>query len=126
MNHYLEAWRKYAQFSGRSSRSEYWYFVLFNALASAASGLADAILGSTGVIIVLYAFASLIPSFAIFFRRLHDTGRSGWWWLIGIVPVIGGITLFIFMVLDSQPGDNRYGPNPKGVAAPMAPTASAV
>lgn len=125
MNYYFEVWRKYAQFSGRSTRSEYWYFVLFNALAYAAISIAEGIFSSGGLLLGFYGLAVLIPSFAVFFRRLHDTGRSGWWWLIGIVPVIGGIVLFVFMVLDSQPGDNRYGPNPKGVAAPMAPTASA-
>jgi uncharacterized membrane protein YhaH (DUF805 family) len=66
---------------------------------------------------MLYALAFLLPSIAVAVRRLHDTGRAGWWVLLGFIPIIGWIALIYFYVLDSQPGDNRYGPNPKGVGA---------
>ena len=63
----------------------------------------------------IYNLAVLIPGFAVLFRRLHDTGRSGWWWLIAFIPLIGIIVLLVFCCLDSQPGENQYGPNPKGL-----------
>ena len=63
----------------------------------------------------IYSLAVLIPGFAVFCRRMHDTGRSGWWWLIGLIPFVGVIVLLVFCCLDSQPGDNQYGPNPKGL-----------
>jgi len=61
----------------------------------------------------IYALASVVPSMSLSVRRLHDTGRSGWWLLIGLVPLFGGIVLFVFTVLDSEPGPNLYGPDPK-------------
>ena len=67
------------------------------------------------IIPLLYSLAVLIPGFAVLFRRLHDTGRSGWWWLLAFIPIIGWIVLIVFCCLDSQPGDNQYGPNPKGL-----------
>ncbi|MDP3125664.1 MAG: DUF805 domain-containing protein, partial [Thiobacillus sp.] len=70
-----------------------------------------------GLLSGLYSLAILIPSLAVTVRRLHDTGRTGWWLLIGLIPLIGAIVLLVFMLLDSQPGDNEYGASPKGVAA---------
>lgn len=122
MNWYLTVWKKYAQFSGRARRSEYWYFTLFNIIASILLVIVDGILGSfsaeagMGILGGLYALAALIPSLAVAVRRLHDTGRSGWWLLIALIPLVG-IVLLVFMVLDSSPGQNQFGPNPKGVGA---------
>jgi len=82
---------------------------------------AGSTLGSAAVGIL--GLALIIPSLAVTVRRLHDTGRSGWWWLISIVP-FGSIVLFVFTVLDSQPGDNQWGPNPKGISAPAYPSPS--
>jgi len=120
MSWYVEALRKYAVFSGRARRKEYWFFFLFNVLIAiglavidAFSGAADTVSG-TGLLSGLYSLAVLVPSLAVAVRRLHDIGRTGWWLLIGILPVIGSIVLLIFAVLDSQVGDNEYGPNPKG------------
>ena len=121
MNYYLDVWRKYADFSGRARRKEYWMFTLLNAVVTFGIFIVDTVIGTYGVLMGLYGLAVVIPSLAVFFRRLHDTGRSGWWWLIGVIPFIGGIVLFVFMVLDSQPGDNKYGPNPKGISAPATP-----
>ena len=119
MNWYLMVWKKFAQFSGRSRRKEYWMFTLFNLLICLALfilGLVfrDNALGSifTGLYFI-YALAAFIPSLAVCVRRLHDTGRSGWWFLIVIVPIVS-IALLVFMCLDSVPGTNEYGPNPKG------------
>jgi uncharacterized membrane protein YhaH (DUF805 family)/Tfp pilus assembly major pilin PilA len=113
MNWYLAALRNYATFSGRARRREYWYFVLFNSLIAVGIAAVDA-LTDFKLPSAIYNIAMFIPSIAVFFRRLHDTGRSGWWWLIGLVPVVGWIVILIFLVQDSQAGDNRFGPNPKG------------
>lgn len=112
---YLEAFRKYATFSGRARRSEYWYFYLFNFLAYIALGiLTDAIPGGEALV-GLYILASIIPSFAVSVRRLHDTGKSGLLLLIALIPFLGFLLLLIFLVEDSTPGENKYGPNPKGI-----------
>lgn len=117
MNWYLEVLKKYAVFSGRARRTEYWMFVLFNVIIAVVLGIIEVIVGGPGVLGALYSLAVLIPSIAVAVRRLHDTNRTGWWLLIGFIPVIGAIVLIIFMLLDSEPGDNQYGANPKAVAA---------
>ncbi len=108
---------KYVTFSGRARRSEYWWFVLFTAIVYIVAGIIDAAAG-TQVIGLLVGLALLLPSLAVGVRRLHDTGRSGWWILIALIPLIGAIVLLVFSVQDSQPGSNNYGPSPKGEAAP--------
>jgi len=123
MNWYLEVLRKYAVFNGRARRSEYWWFVLFNIIISLALGAIDGVTGTfsqaagLGLLGGLYTLAVLLPSLAVTVRRLHDTGRSGWWFLIMFVPLIGAIVLLVFMLLDSKPGQNQYGANPKAVTA---------
>ena len=117
MSWYLEVLKKYAVFSGRARRKEYWMFILFNFIFTIVAGIIDAIIGSPGIIYLLYCLAVLIPSLAVSIRRLHDTDRSGWWFLIGFVPFIGAVVLIVFFVLDSTPGENRFGPNPKEAAA---------
>jgi uncharacterized membrane protein YhaH (DUF805 family) len=113
--------RKYVDFTGRARRSEYWFFFLFTAIAGLVGAILDAIFGlrsgvysGTGPIEGLIHLALLLPSLAVGARRLHDTGRSGWWLLIGLIPVVGWIILLVFFVQDSEP-DNKYGPNPKGL-----------
>ena len=91
MNWYLGCWKKYADFSGRARRQEFWMFVLFNCLASVALGVVDGILGTKGGLGGLFSLAVLIPSLAVSVRRLHDTDRSGWWILVNIIPLIGWI-----------------------------------
>ena len=123
MNWYLEVLKKYAVFSGRARRKEYWFFVLFNLIISLVLTFIDSGLGTLneetgyGLLSGVYSLAVLIPSLAVAVRRLHDTGRTGWWLLIGLIPLIGLIVLLIFFVQDSKPGDNEYGPNPKEQAA---------
>ena len=123
MNWYVDVLRKYAVFSGRARRKEYWFFVLFNLLIVAGLTLVDMFVGTydpireVGLLSGLYGIGVILPSVAVGARRLHDSGRTAWWLLIGLVPVIGAIVLLIFFVLDSQIGDNEYGPNPKGVTA---------
>jgi len=121
MNWFLAALNKYADFSGRAQRSEYWYFYLFYILIYLALAIVAALFAklsenaSIGVSILmgLFALGMLVPSIAVGVRRLHDTDRSGWWLLIGLIPIVGGIVLLIFCVQDSQPDANRFGPNPK-------------
>ena len=123
MSWYLQALKKYAVFSGRSRRMEYWYFVLFNIIVSIVLGVIDGLLGTSGsyagagLLSGIYGLAVLIPSLAVTVRRLHDTDRSGWWILIALVPLIGVIVLLVFALLEGTPGDNQYGPNPKGATA---------
>jgi uncharacterized membrane protein YhaH (DUF805 family) len=105
--------QKYATFDGRARRSEFWWFALFSFAVGVAASLLDSALGSGRLINGLVSLALLVPSLAVGARRLHDTGRSGWWQLIGIIPVIGWIVLIVWFVQDSQQ-DNQYGPNPKG------------
>jgi uncharacterized membrane protein YhaH (DUF805 family) len=114
MNWYIEVLKKYAVFSGRARRMEYWMFVLFNFIIAIVIGIVEGILGSPAILSMIYSLAVLIPSIAVSMRRLHDIGRTGWWLLIAFVPLIGAVVLLVFMVLDSQPGSNAYGPNPKG------------
>lgn len=117
MNWYLEVLKKYAVFSGRARRKEYWMFALFSVIIVLVLGFVDELVGSPGVIGMLYSLAVLIPSIAVSVRRLHDTDRSGWWLLIGIVPLLGAIVLFVFMVQNSKPDQNQYGANPKEATA---------
>lgn len=120
MNWYLEALRKYATFEGRARRKEYWFFILFNVLAVVVLGIIDVVLGTSskeaglGLLSGIYLLAVLLPALAVTVRRLHDTDRSGWWILIEFIPLIGGLVLLIFTLLDSTPGSNRFGPSPKG------------
>lgn len=113
MNWYLDVLKKYAEFNGRARRKEYWMFILFNTIILIVLGVIEALIGSPGVLGMLYSLAVLIPSIAVGVRRLHDTDRTGWWWFIFLIPLIGALVLFVFMVLDSTPGQNQYGANPK-------------
>jgi len=114
MNYYTDVLKKYAVFEGRARRKEYWMFVLCNALVSIVLSLILHVLDIPSLFF-LYALAVLIPSIAVGVRRLHDTDRTGWWYLIGLIPLVGAIILIVFFATDSQPGSNQYGPNPKGV-----------
>ncbi len=132
MHWYLEVFKKYADFSGRARRAEYWMFTLVNALivilASMLIYLPLALSNNnqdtlSGLYILfscifsLYGLAIFIPTLAVTARRLHDTDRSGWYILISWIPLIGSIILLVFLIEDSQPGTNQYGPNPKEVVA---------
>jgi len=123
MNWYLAVLKKYAVFDGRASRTEFWMFALFNFIVGVVLGIFDSMLhlkGSYGIGALggLYNLAVLLPSIGVAIRRLHDTGRSGWWLLLILIPFIGWIVLLVFYVLESQAGDNAYGPNPHPLAAP--------
>ena len=113
MDWYLTVLKKYAVFSGRARRKEYWYFVLFNLLISFVLSIIDGVInfggGGIGILYSIYSLAVFIPGLAVTVRRLHDIGRSGWWLLLVLIPVIGWIVLFVFFISGSQPGPNQYG-----------------
>lgn len=118
--------RRYADFSGRSQRMEFWMFSLFCALISSAllifgfnfssddggdlTGLNTLFL----ILLVGFALFTLIPSIAVTVRRFHDQDKSGWFYLLGFIPYVGGLILLVFMCIEGTPGPNRFGPDPKG------------
>ena len=133
MNWYTKVLKQYVDFSGRARRTEYWMFTLFNVIILIVLSFVDRALGfgtfagssgagsvafaaSLGPLSGLYSLAVLLPSLAVAVRRLHDTNRSGWWLLIGLIPFIGGIVLLVFMVLEGTRGPNPHGPDPKQAA----------
>ena len=118
MEWYLKVLQNFLVFSGRARRKEYWMFTLINFLITIGIGMAESMIGLPGTLSSFYALVILIPSIAVGVRRLHDTGRSAWWLLIVLLPLVGAIVLLVFMVLDSEPGSNDYGANPK--ALPVA------
>jgi uncharacterized membrane protein YhaH (DUF805 family) len=111
----FEPLKKYAQFSGRSRRKEYWLYILFTAAITFLTFYADVALGSgEGVLSLMLWLVLLVPGAAVIVRRLHDIDKSGWWALILVIPLIGTIVILVFMCLDGTSGDNRFGPDPKG------------
>ncbi len=121
MNYYTEVISKYAQFTGRARRSEYWMFGLINLIILLSTAFIGASLDTSGsgaglFIYILYFLFALIPSIAVTVRRLHDTGNSGWMLLINFIPVIGPIWLFILMCIEGENKENQYGIDPKNPA----------
>jgi uncharacterized membrane protein YhaH (DUF805 family) len=105
---------KYADFSGRAGRKEYWMFFLVNLVISCVLG---AVLGviHLGALSFLYSLAVLCPGIAVGVRRLHDTDRSGWWALLALIPFIGPLGLIVLLALEGTAGDNKFGPRPKAI-----------
>lgn len=110
MDYFIDAFRQYANFSGRARRMQYWMFALFYCLITLAIGVIELVLG-TLFIGAIFSLVVFVPSVSITARRLHDTGRSGWWQLLIIIPIVGFLVLLFFLVQDSE-GDNQYGPDP--------------
>ena len=121
MNWYLQVLKKYAVFSGRARRKEYWMFTLVSTIFSIIAMIIDNILGASiegtglGIFNILYSLAVLTPSYVVLVRRLHDVGKSGWMILIGLIPIIGPILVLVLTVTDSNPDENKCGPNPKEI-----------
>ena len=119
MEWYFKVLNQFADFNGRARRKEYWMFALFNVLFTVAALILDKLMqtgfnGSyIGWIYILYSLAIFIPSLAVTVRRLHDVGKSGWMYLIILIPIIGAIWLLVLLATDGQPGTNSWGPNPK-------------
>jgi len=113
MEWYLKALRQYADFEGRARRKEYWMFTLFNLIFVILALVIDGLIGTGAILYFIYVLATLIPNLSVSVRRLHDVGKSGWMYLIALIPLVGFIWLLVLFVTDSEPGDNIYGPNPK-------------
>ena len=118
MSWYLEVLKKYAVFNGRARRQEYWMFVLVNTAIAMVLAFIDSQIGlmseaGYGVLSSVYSLGIFVPALAVAVRRLHDTDRSGMWYVIALVPIIGPIALLIFCVQDGDAGMNQYGANPK-------------
>lgn len=120
VNNYKEVLRKYTVFTGRASRAEFWYFTLASILISIVLGMFGRLGNMLGFV---YSIAVLLPTIGVGIRRLHDTNRSGWWFLLLLIPVIGWIVLIVFYAIEGDAGDNQYGPNPKGASMTPAPAA---
>lgn len=116
MKWFIEVLKKYAVFSGRARRKEYWMYTLFVVIIAIVLAIADYALGSQ-VLGLIFNVAILLPSLGVAVRRLHDTDRTGWWILISLIPFVGTIILLVFLCSDSKPGENKYGPNPKEIPA---------
>jgi uncharacterized membrane protein YhaH (DUF805 family) len=118
--------KRYAEFTGRSRRKEYWMFFLLNIVVSLVASAIDGVLGMSsmfyvyGPVTVLAFLALIVPGIAVSIRRLHDTGRSGWWVLLAFIPLIGGLVLLVFMLIEGQRGPNEYGADPKAEGAGVA------
>jgi uncharacterized membrane protein YhaH (DUF805 family) len=132
MNYYTDVLKKYAVFAGRARRKEYWMWALLNFFVAVGALVVSVLLlvatksQWSFAIAYLYALATIIPGISVTVRRLHDTNHSGWWWLIQAIPLVGFIVILVFTVTDSQPGDNQYGPNPKGQPGMRAETVAPV
>jgi uncharacterized membrane protein YhaH (DUF805 family) len=124
VNWYLAVLKNYVGFTGRARRQEYWMFTLISAIIYV---VLEILLLATGsqifqIIYYLYALAVLLPSLAVFVRRMHDVGRSGWWILLGLIPIIGAIILIVFAATAGQQGPNQYGPDPKQLGSGQYPS----
>ncbi len=116
----IEYWKKvmfenYANFSGRARRAEFWWAYLINiVIIMVVAGVSIGVLGEAGIVVyVLVALATMIPQIAALVRRLHDTGKSGWYYFIALIPFVGGIIVIVALATDSVRGPNQYGPSPK-------------
>ncbi|WP_251639318.1 DUF805 domain-containing protein [Sporosarcina sp. NCCP-2716] len=118
MEYIWAAFKRTFEIRGRSRRTEYWMYTLFISIIGVIFVIVDGVMGweldeDLGVTSAVFLLLTLITSVTVLIRRLHDTGRTGWWILLSFIPLVGSIVLFIFTVLDSTPGANKYGPNPK-------------
>ena len=117
-------WKLYRDFRGRSRRSEYWFIQLFLVVTNIAVAIIDLALmgwdadrfianGGGGIVGLVWILVTIVPALAVLVRRLHDTGKSGWWALVGFLPLVGAVVLLVFTVTDSSPGENKFGLSPK-------------
>lgn len=120
MKWYLKVLNQYADFSGRARRTEYWMYLLFNMIFLLIATILDNILGLKfysespyGFIYLIYSLAVFIPGLAVFVRRMHDIDKSGWWFFIAFIPIVGAIWLIVLCATEGTPGANQYGVNPK-------------
>ncbi|MBN9791964.1 MULTISPECIES: DUF805 domain-containing protein [unclassified Pseudonocardia] len=118
MTYYLQAMRGFSDFRGRARRAEYWMFALVYLGIYLVAGTLDVVLGTTQllgapVLATVVALVHLVPAIALLVRRLHDTGRSGWWYFIGLVPLVGVVLLIVWLAADGEHRQNAWGDDPK-------------
>jgi uncharacterized membrane protein YhaH (DUF805 family) len=115
VNWYTAVLKNYAGFSGRARRQEYWMFFLVNFVIGVVFDILTFATGSSffTIVLAIYGLAVLVPGLAVLVRRLHDTNRSGAWFFIAFVPIVGGIILLVFTCIEGDQGQNQYGPDPK-------------
>jgi uncharacterized membrane protein YhaH (DUF805 family) len=113
MNYYLSVLTNYAQFNGRARRAEYWNFALFNGLVYVVLLGLSLLASAFGIALVVYCVAILIPSLAVSVRRMHDIGKSGWYLLVGLIPLVGAIWYLVLTCTAGEEGTNEHGPDPK-------------
>lgn len=128
MSWFILAWQRATDFSGRSRRKEYWYFNLFNGIVMIFMALFAIAFSEDRkpamvpfFLMFAYGMVLFVPSLAVTIRRLHDIGKSGWWYFIAFIPFVGGIILFVFTLLDSEPYANQWGLDPKAAERPAMP-----
>lgn len=117
MNWYLKVVQNYFEFNGRARRKEYWMFALVNIIISWSLSLLDLVLGTTFfyIISLIYTLLVFIPSLAVLVRRLHDIGKSGWFFLVALIPLVGVIWLLVLLCMEGESRPNKWGENPKGI-----------
>jgi len=118
LKEFLDVFKKTLDFKSRSRRKEYWMFILFTSIISIVLSIIEIALSleiaaDIGLLSTIFTLIILIPSLSVTVRRLHDIGRTGWWLLLSFIPILGWIALFVFTLLDSESGNNKYGSNPK-------------
>lgn len=117
MNYYSICLSKFADFSGRARRREYWTFVLVNCLIAMLLLILGLAFGedspASNIMVTIFYLIMLVPNLSVSVRRLHDIGKSGWYMFLSLIPLIGGLILLIWSLMDSEPGENQYGKNPK-------------
>ena len=116
MEWYLKVLKNYAEFTGRARRKEFWMFTLIHLIITYGLIIVGGVfeLGFVSIIAGIYIIGTIVPNLAVSVRRLHDTGKSGWWILISFVPFIGGIWFLVLAATEGDSGANAYGPDPKG------------
>ncbi|MFD9727063.1 DUF805 domain-containing protein [Streptomyces sp. NPDC059072] len=117
VHYYTDVLKKYVVFSGRARRQEVWMFILCNWLVEAVVLTVDWVIGLNFILYGVYTLAILLPVVGLAVRRLHDLGKSGWWYLINFVPIIGWIWMIVLMATEGDRGTNAYGPSPKAAHA---------
>lgn len=117
MNYYSICLSKFADFSGRARRREYWTFALVNCLIAVLLLILGLAFGedspASNIMVTIFYLIMLVPNLSVSVRRLHDIGKSGWYMFLSLIPLIGGLILLIWSLMDSEPGENQYGKNPK-------------
>lgn len=116
MHWYIDGFKNFGNFEGRARRQEYWMFMLFNYLVMIAISLMEILLPFLAFLRLIYGLAVIIPDLSVTIRRLHDTGKTGWYYLVLLIPIVGFFWLLILLCTDSDLDNNQYGPNPKNKA----------